>query len=468
MWAVSRFLQKNCRFQPPDHLERRGDLCLLVWKDIPFWMTADGELLQLLESLNGGRSVREQLDVFHVAGSSRRSIVKGLRNLESVAIIHSDGQGSSALRKAALSSTPIENIAINPTRRCNLQCRFCYTKGQPAARKSEEISPEEIVRFLDSIRDLLSRRASITVLGGEPLLRPDSLTAIADWGRRRRITTIASTNGLAVSDDFCREAARLRLQVQVSLDGVDAPTHDTVRGTGSYGQAVSAVRRLVDARVHTVLSLVCHKGNVDQLEAYFALAAELGVKEARFIPLKQIGGGRGNGMEPVPLKELVRRAARLFDAHPEYRPLAGSDAFSILAQTCRYSEHKVSCGSGLQTFLLDADGSLYPCLNVCASEFRFGNIRDPGFDFRKTWIDSAVLRTHRRDCSMAGMSEECRRCPVQAWCRGGCHGESLVASGRVATPPPNCKDLREGILEVLWILSETPWLTGRRVNAGRC
>ncbi|MHC4201462.1 MAG: SPASM domain-containing protein, partial [Planctomycetota bacterium] len=160
---------------------------------------------------------------------------------------------------------------------------------------------------------------------------------------------------------------------------------------------------------------------------------------------------------------LVRTAYSLLCDNPEFVKLSGRDGFSILANTCRYSAKRPSCGTGAQTFLLDADGTIYPCLNTNLREFRVANIRDSGFDFASVWRDSPLLQQFRRVTSVCEQENHCSPCPVKHWCLGGCRGETHATRGSLSEKAYNCTDLRKAVVEVMWCLAERPELV-RQAN----
>jgi radical SAM protein with 4Fe4S-binding SPASM domain len=160
----------------------------------------------------------------------------------------------------------------------------------------------------------------------------------------------------------------------------------------------------------------------------------------------------------VPMSRLMRAAAELLARRPALARLLGRDALSILANTCRYSARRPSCGTGLQTVLLDADGSVYPCLNLNQPRFRIASIRQAGYDLPEAWRRSAVLRSLRHDTSIENPERPCSRCPVRHWCLGGCRGETLAVTGNLGGPSPDCLDLRRTMLDMMWRLADTPGL----------
>ena len=442
----------------PDYQQQRGANHLLIWRDIPCWMIVDHELHSLLGTIDGKRQADEL--IASQPRLQRKATIRALRHLHVMGIV-SDGRNAPS-PGGAVPASGIANISVNVTARCNLRCRFCYNLDSLNTVPADELGAEEIIDFLDFIKPHLTKDCSLTLLGGEPLLVPEKTLALARYGRENGWQTIVSTNGHHVTDDFATEARRNRLQVQVSLDGPSADLHDQVRGTGAFERTLGGIRKLVSRRVLTILNLVCHRGNLDCLEGFYRLARELGVNEARFIPLKRLGGACKAGLEPVDPKDLVVSAASLFREHPEFRPLLGRDALSILATTCAHSVRQPSRGTGLRTFLLDANGDLYPCLNTHVPGLRLGNIRETGFDFGRLWTESAVLTEVREKTSVENTHNKCYNCVVKYWCLGYCRGETLQARGSLAERATDCSRQREAIIEMFWLLG-----TERDIARGR-
>jgi mycofactocin biosynthetic radical S-adenosylmethionine protein MftC len=458
---MPRILNSALACPTADYTEQRDGKVLLIWKDVPHWMVVDEDFRAFLAELDGARTLADVARRRPSWDAAQRDIKRAARTLFTAGVLR-DAKAKPVAHVP--SPAPIENIAVNMTKRCNLRCRFCYYLPHLVTDAPNELGAEEIIAVLEAARPSTGRKPSLVLLGGEPLLEPEKVLAVATHAARRRFACVLSTNGTLVTDDFAKRARAARLQVQVSLDGHTAKLNDAVRGRGVFEKAVRGIRTLTAHKVHTIASLVCHAGNAPFLAEFYALAHSLGANEARFIPLKRIGGGRAGECAPVSMRELVAKAGALFAAHPEFLRMAGRDCFSILATTCSYSARKQSCGTGLQTFLLDADGSLYPCLNTNAPELRIANVRAPGFDFARTWKEAAVLAKVRACTATAALKGPCADCAVRAWCLGGCRGEALAAYGELGREAPNCADLKAAILEMFWMLAERPGLIGRATS----
>ena len=61
--------------------------------------------------------------------------------------------------------------------------------------------------------------------------------------------------------------------MQISLDGATAEVNDYVRGKGSFATAITAMENLAEAGFTGFkISVVCTRQNIDQLDAFKAIA----------------------------------------------------------------------------------------------------------------------------------------------------------------------------------------------------
>ena len=132
-------------------------------------------------------------------------------------------------------------VALNLTRRCNLNCAHCYLDaGTRESDDSDELTTAEVTSLLDDIA-AMSDETMVVFTGGEPLLRRD-LPALVAHATGLGLMAVLGSNGMGLND---RRAATLKqagLQgVGISLDSLNAADHDGFRGLpGSWAQAMAA------------------------------------------------------------------------------------------------------------------------------------------------------------------------------------------------------------------------------------
>ncbi|MGH7742913.1 MAG: radical SAM protein, partial [Candidatus Eiseniibacteriota bacterium] len=115
------------------------------------------------------------------------------------------------------------------TRACDLRCVHCRACAMPLP-DPRELSADEGVDLLDQLHEL--NPALLVLTGGDPLKRPDLFALIETAVRRQLSVSITpSVTPLLTLKAIERLAAAGIHRIALSLDGPDATTHDTFRGT---------------------------------------------------------------------------------------------------------------------------------------------------------------------------------------------------------------------------------------------
>lgn len=372
--------------------------------------------------------------------SDGKRVVRALKG----AGIFDEPKPASSDAKPASSDDKIKNITINLTNLCNYRCSFCYNNPS-----TDTLAPEEVVEFLREIKSSCARDASVMILGGEPLLKPALLTEALKTATRLYRSVLISTNGSLIVDDLARLFRKLKVEVQVSLDSASVDFHDEVRGKGAWQKAISGIKKLAQARAYTILSMVVSQSNIAELKDYLALGRSLGVNEVRFIPLRPIGRALESGLKPPSLVELVLAIEGLKETR-DGKKMLKRDFASTVRESCQYSYRKQSCGAGSDAIFLNADGQVYPCVNLVETGFSFGNIREQNL----VKILEGVKRQAFVESHVVSNYDGCRRCVIRFWCAGGCRGETLANSGSMLSRGHSCKEYREAFLRSMWLAGD--------------
>src|SRR5262245_63519453 len=112
---------------------------------------------------------------------------------------------------------------------CNLACVHCLSSS--GRRDPAELSTTEAMAVLDELAAL--QVFYINIGGGEPMIRRDFFELVS-YAVDNGIGVKFSTNGTFLDAAAAhRLAAMDYLDVQVSIDGIDAATNDAAGGAGS-------------------------------------------------------------------------------------------------------------------------------------------------------------------------------------------------------------------------------------------
>ena len=310
---------------------------------------------------------------------------------------------------------------------CNLQCVHCLSSS--GRRDPNELTTDEALAVLDELAAM--QVFYINVGGGEPMIRRDFFD-IVDHATACGIGVKFSTNGTYLTPAGAeRLAATGYLDVQISLDGLDATTNDAVRGTGSYALARTAMDNLAAASFGAFkISVVVTRHNVDQLDGFKALADCYGAT-LRVTRLRPSGRGAESWHRLHPTAAQQRQVYRWLCDHGS-EVLTG-DSFFHLNALGEPLPGLNMCGAGRVVCLIDPVGDVYACPFVIHDEFKAGSVRDPG-GFAEVWRTSETFRSLRQP-QAAGA---CATCGQFDACQGGCMAAKFFTGLPLDGPDPEC------------------------------
>src|SRR5438132_874656 len=95
-------------------------------------------------------------------------------------------------------------IAMNLTKRCNLECDHCYLDATTkSAGGDDELTTEECYKLIDQIAQV-NKGCLLVITGGEPLVRPDILD-IARHAVKLGFMVVFGTNGMLINDRMAND-----------------------------------------------------------------------------------------------------------------------------------------------------------------------------------------------------------------------------------------------------------------------
>jgi len=326
------------------------------------------------------------------------------------------------------------------TERCNLRCAHCYQEGYGG----QELPLDMLRGILDQFTDLLAlwqrgprgRRVPghVTVTGGEPFVRrdfPDLLELLS--ARRKQLRFAVLTNGSLIDVAMARRLRRLRPDfVQVSVEGTP-DTHDRIRGPGSFGRTVAAIRLLVAERISTLISFSAHRGNYREFASVAGLGRELGVTRVwadRVIPWGSGAALKDQVLTPDQTRELfqIMRDARSGSRWRWFRrtEIAVHRALQFLVG----GGTPYRCTAGDSLITIGVQGDLYPCRRM---PIRVGNVLEtPLVELYQQSELFRQLRDRRRT------SEGCEGCTYAQLCGGGLRCLAYAVTGDPLAADPGC------------------------------
>ena len=309
---------------------------------------------------------------------------------------------------------------------CNLACVHCLSSS--GRRDPNELTTAEAMGVIDEMAAL--QVFYVNVGGGEPMVRADFFDLLS-YAVGRKVGVKFSTNGTRISAPRAQQLAAMDyVDIQISVDGADAPTNDAVRGEGSFAAARRAMDNLAAAGFGQFkISVVMTRQNVPQLDALAGLAEHYGA-QLRLTRLRPSGRGADTWEQLHPTAAQQRDLYHWLIDRPDV--LTG-DSFFHLSALGDPLEGLNLCGAGRVVCLIDPVGDVYACPFVIHDEFLAGSVRDRG-GFAEVWAHSPLFEELRSPQSAGA----CASCGSFDACQGGCMAAKFFTGLPLDGPDPEC------------------------------
>ncbi len=291
---------------------------------------------------------------------------------------------------------PLRDLRISVTDRCNFRCTYCmprsvFTPDYPYLARSELLGFDEMTRMARIAVGLGVEKIRLT--GGEPLLRKDLPTLVAQLAALKNAPELTLTTNAALLAKFAQPLKDAGLnRITVSLDALD----DAVfKRMNDADYAVAQVLDGIDAALkagfeHIKVNCVVQRSvNFNQVLPLAQHFRGTGVT-LRFIEFMDVGATNGWRLdEVVPSQQLVDL---IHAAHPIY-PLSKNYAGEV-AERWHYDDGAGEVGSEIgfissvtQPFCSDCsrlrlstNGQLFTCLFAQQGWDVRSLLRDPAVD----------------------------------------------------------------------------------------
>lgn len=326
------------------------------------------------------------------------------------------------------------SVMIKPaSSSCNLQCKYCFYADEASLREipnygimDPQVLEKTVALFMGSARG----SCSFAFQGGEPTLAGldffRQVVALQEKYARPglKVTNALQTNGMVLDEEWCRFLAKHHFLVGLSLDGIK-DTHDRYRlcrdGKGSYTSVLRAAQLMathhVDFNILTVVTAQLAR-NITKVYGFYK---KNGWLYHQYIPcmdaLEEERGGNEYSLNPKAYGEFLKK---LFDLW--YHDFSQGFMVSI-----RYFDNLLQILQGLPPencammghcnvyYLVEADGSVFPCDFYALDPYRLGNLNTDTVEQMDKqrhairFVEDSLEKT-----------EQCRNCQWYFLCRGGC------------------------------------------------
>lgn len=338
------------------------------------------------------------------------------------------------------------NFLIKPASSlCNLRCRYCFYEDEACNRSEKSMG----IMMTQTVDALLSEAFSLidpngmvhfAFQGGEPTMA--GLVYFRGFVARVKefcpqgvqVSYSIQTNGMVLDEDWAEFFKDNDFLVGLSMDGfkeLHNMNRVDIHGDGSWSRLCRSLSLLQRFNVQVNILCVVTAQCARKPEKVYTQLKKLGVSYMQFIPCMD-PMNRPRGMETFSLTPDLYGSflCRLFDLWYDdwksgcYRSVRLFDDYIhiILGDqpgTC------ATCGQCGSYFVVEADGSVYPCDFYVLDEWKMGTLGSQSF----AEIAASPLRAKFLTFGTEKPAE-CQQCRWRTLCNGGCKHDWISQDNR--------------------------------------
>ncbi len=336
---------------------------------------------------------------------------------------------------------PAISVLIKPSSgNCNLRCQYCFYYDTMSKRENPTygfMSEETLKTVVQKVLAYADETCTFLYQGGEPTLSGLPFFEKAMEFQREynvkhvKIYNALQTNGYQLDQNWCDFFKKNHFLVGVSLDG-GPKVHDLYRrtpsGNGSFSQVMKNIELLKNSEVDFNILSVVNRATAPLIRKNYKFYRKNHMDYLQFIacldPLDSKFGEQEYSLTPDIYGHFL---IDLFDlwyqdlcqgTHPFIRQFENYLAI-LLGHTPESCDMRGTCG---RQYVIEADGSIYPCDFYVLDKYRLGSVLTNSIEE----LDAARIRSGFLTESQ-NREEACAKCRYQLLCRGGCRRTRLEA-----------------------------------------
>lgn len=314
---------------------------------------------------------------------------------------------------------------------CNFRCPYCFEEKKIKDSNHAIVFTEDMVDTAYRAMELIQpnqrlRRKTITLYGGEPLLRENKeiVEYIVNKGNKYGYKFVAVTNGYDLDSYLDLLAKNKIFRLQITIDGpkdihnqrrIHYRTHDT------FGKIIRNIQLVLDKEVEVSIRMNTDHHNINrflELKQYF--------QQINFIdrPNFNLYSATINDNKSISASDYEKinflSAKSYIDLHSQQGTIASCIDYGITDSVFKSITEKkplalksAFCSSQTSAYVLDPLGNIYPCWEVIGQEHNLIG----KFSSKKVEWDEEKLKQWRFDVCQNTL---CSKCPLALLCGGGC------------------------------------------------
>lgn len=269
--------------------------------------------------------------------------------------------------------------------KCNLDCHYCWSYDNRVRGMTEDTARRSI-DWLHSIGNRV-----LALMGGEPLLRPDFIHKVVDYGAKKDFFVYLPTNGRLMKPEVTDKLgdaglATINLAVDAVAEKPGLPKAlEPIRG---YFEYMVANRKKYGYTV--VFNVNICRTNIDDVKQLTEIAHDYGIYSDYHIvesPMLEQDDhfkhldDNSTYIRPEDYSRVDDVLDWLMEKHDAgYIIVNPKKQFEEMKNLMRGNVTRWQCRAGQNTVIIREDGSLAPCFPMYSSNYDWGTVGNEKFD----------------------------------------------------------------------------------------
>lgn len=321
---------------------------------------------------------------------------------------------------------------------CNMRCKYCFYANVSSLREVRtfgNMTKETTEKMIENLYKDLDDGDQLTIgfQGGEPTMAglpyyQHLMECIDKQSKNVHVNFAIQTNGTLIDEKWCEFFKQHNFLVGLSIDAA-RKFHDTNRldscKKGTFDRVLKTKKLFDQYEIQYNVLTVLTEQLSNHAEEVFTFLLENDIKYVQFIPCL-------DKLDKEPDEERSEYALTPQGFHKFYSELLPlwlnelknknyisikyfDDIFNLIVR-----RQATACGIiGVcqVQFVIEGDGSVYPCDFFALDEYRMGYIQKKGL---KELFYQKAAQTFLNSRKPADLSQKCKTCKYYNICRGGC------------------------------------------------
>lgn len=324
---------------------------------------------------------------------------------------------------------PISIMLKPASSACNLKCEYCFYSSVAADRLEANkgiMSIETAKNVIKSAFEYAKDQVFFVFQGGEPLLAgidffESFVSAVREFNSNHtKVSYSLQTNGTLLNEKWCEFFYKNHFLIGVSLDGDREQNSYRVYKDGreTFDDVMAGIELLKKYEIPFNVLSVLTKRCANNFRKTYRFFKENGLYYLQYIPCLKPFGEEDNeySMGNEDYLGYLENAYKLYynDFFRYHKvSIRQMDNYRLLAS----GRNAEQCGmNGLcsNQYVVEGDGSIYPCDFYCTDEWYIGNINE--ISFNDAYNSKKAVEFIKDSFKL---KEECKSCDHFHLCRGG-------------------------------------------------